>query len=36
MSRSAVLAGRTLADLARSLAVVAVLAGIGQYQRISR
>jgi ABC-2 type transport system permease protein/oleandomycin transport system permease protein len=29
MSRSAVLAGRTLADLARSLAVVAVMAGIG-------
>jgi ABC-2 type transport system permease protein len=29
MSRSAVLAGRTLADLARSLAVVVVMAGIG-------
>ena len=29
MSRSAVLAGRTLADLARSLAVVAVMAGVG-------
>jgi ABC-2 type transport system permease protein/oleandomycin transport system permease protein len=29
MSRSAVLAGRTIADLARSLAVVAVMAGIG-------
>jgi len=29
MSRSAVLAGRTIADLARSLAVVAVMAGVG-------
>jgi ABC transporter DrrB family efflux protein len=29
MSRSAVLAGRTLADLARNLAVVAVMAGVG-------
>ena len=29
MSRSAVLAGRTIADLARNLAVVAVMAGVG-------
>ena len=29
MSRSAVLAGRTVADLARNLAVVAVMAGVG-------